>query len=94
MPDYLSGHVRLGDDLTSVVILDQTLLPNEVKYLTLRAPEEMVEAIQSLRVRGAPAIGICAGYCWPSSGKACRRTDFAPNSTGCPPASTPPAPRR
>ena len=63
MPDYLSGHVRLGDDLTSVVILDQTLLPNEVKYLTLRAPEEMVEAIQSLRVRGAPAIGICAGYC-------------------------------
>ena len=63
MPDYLSGHVRLGDDLTSVVILDQTLLPNEVKYLTLRAPEEMFEAIQSLRVRGAPAIGICAGYC-------------------------------
>ncbi len=63
MSQYLSGHVRLGDDLTSVVILDQTLLPNEVKYLTLRAPEEMVEAIQSLRVRGAPAIGICAGYC-------------------------------
>ena len=63
MSQYLSGHVRLGDDLTSVVILDQTLLPNEVKYLTLRAPEEMFEAIQSLRVRGAPAIGICAGYC-------------------------------
>ena len=63
MPDYLSDHVHLGDDLTSVVILDQTLLPNEVKYLTLRTPEEMFEAIQSLRVRGAPAIGICAGYC-------------------------------
>ena len=63
MSEYLSDHVHLGDDLTSVVILDQTLLPNEVKYLTLRAPEEMFEAIQSLRVRGAPAIGICAGYC-------------------------------
>ena len=63
MSEYLSDHVHLGDDLTSVVILDQTLLPNEVKYLTLRTPEEMVEAIQSLRVRGAPAIGICAGYC-------------------------------
>ena len=62
MPDYLSDHVHLGDDLTSVVILDQTLLPNEVKYLTLRTPEEMFEAIQSLRVRGAPAIGICAAY--------------------------------
>ncbi len=63
MSEYLSDHVHLGDDLTSVVILDQTLLPNEVKYLTLRTPGEMFEAIQSLRVRGAPAIGICAGYC-------------------------------
>ena len=63
MPESLSGHVRLGDDLTSVVILDQTLLPNEVQYITLRTPEEMFEAIQLLRVRGAPAIGICAGYC-------------------------------
>jgi len=63
MPEYLSGHVRLGDDRESVVILDQTLLPNEVKHLTLRTPEEMFEAIQLLRVRGAPAIGICAGYC-------------------------------
>ena len=63
MPQYLSGHVHLGDDLTSVVILDQTLLPNRVEYLTLRTPEEMFDAIRLLRVRGAPAIGICAGYC-------------------------------
>mgnify|MGYP002510311989 FL=1 len=63
MSNYLSDHVRLGEDLTSVVILDQTLLPNEVKHLTLRTPEEMFEAIRLLRVRGAPAIGICAGYC-------------------------------
>ncbi len=56
-------NVRLGEDGESVVILDQTLLPNEVKYLTLRTAEEMVEAIRALRVRGAPAIGICAGYC-------------------------------
>lgn len=57
--EYLSDHVRLGDDLASVVILDQTLLPNEEQYLTLRTPAEMFEAIQALRVRGAPAIGIC-----------------------------------
>ena len=63
MSRYLSDHVHLGDDLTSVVILDQTLLPNRTLYLTLREPEEMFEAIQALRVRGAPAIGICAGYC-------------------------------
>ena len=63
MSEYLSDHVRLSDDLTGVVILDQTLLPNHVEYLTLREPEEMFEAIRLLRVRGAPAIGICAGYC-------------------------------
>ena len=63
MSEHLSDHVRLSDDLTGVVILDQTLLPNRTEYLTLRDPEEMFEAIQLLRVRGAPAIGICAGYC-------------------------------
>lgn len=63
MSQYLSDHVHLGDDLTSVVILDQALLPGRVEYLTLRTPEEMFEAIRLLRIRGAPAIGICAGYC-------------------------------
>ena len=56
-------NVRLGEDKTSVVILDQTLLPGAVTYRTLTSLEEMVEAIAALRVRGAPAIGICAGYC-------------------------------
>ena len=63
MSEYLSDHVRLGDDRASAVILDQTLLPNRTEYLTLREPEEMFEAIRLLRIRGAPAIGICAGYC-------------------------------
>lgn len=56
-------NVKLGEDGMSVVILDQTLLPGRVEYRTLRTREEMAEAIRSLRVRGAPAIGICAGYC-------------------------------
>ena len=60
---YLSGHVHLSDSGDSVVILDQTQLPNRQVYLELRTPEQMFEAIRQLRVRGAPAIGICAGYC-------------------------------
>lgn len=55
-------NVRLSDDHRSVVILDQTRLPNEETYLTLSTEEEMYEAILHLKVRGAPAIGICAGY--------------------------------
>jgi len=39
-------------------IVDQTLLPVELKEIEITSPEQMFEAIKSLRVRGAPAIGI------------------------------------
>ena len=55
-------NIRLSDDGASVIIIDQTLLPNETKYLTLSTAEQLYEAIYSLRVRGAPAIGIFAAY--------------------------------
>jgi methylthioribose-1-phosphate isomerase len=44
----------------AVRILDQTLLPGEVRFLDLLSPEEVAEAIRGLRVRGAPAIGVAA----------------------------------
>jgi len=43
-------------------ILDQTLLPAREEYLTLENLDQVFEAIKSLRVRGAPAIGIVAAY--------------------------------
>ena len=55
-------HVRLSDAGDSVIILDQSLLPAEEKYIELETLEEMAEAIKRLQVRGAPAIGIFAGY--------------------------------
>lgn len=55
-------NVRLSDDGRAVRILDQSLLPNETIYLELQTPEELYEAIATLRVRGAPTIGIFAGY--------------------------------
>ena len=54
--------VRLSDDGTAVVIVDQTQLPNRLVYRTLRTLQEVYDAIYTLQVRGAPAIGICAGY--------------------------------
>jgi len=55
-------NVRLSEDGSAVVILDQTLLPNETKYIKLNSAEALFEAIYALRVRGAPAIGIFAAY--------------------------------
>ena len=54
--------VHLSEDGRSVIILDQTQLPNRQEYLTLNTAEEIWNAIKILAVRGAPAIGICAGY--------------------------------
>lgn len=55
-------NVKMGEDGTSVVILDQTRLPNKTEYLTLRTAEDIYDAILQLKVRGAPAIGICAAF--------------------------------
>jgi methylthioribose-1-phosphate isomerase len=44
----------------TVRILDQTLLPGEETYRDLDTVEAVAEAIRSLRVRGAPLIGIAA----------------------------------
>lgn len=43
-------------------ILDQTLLPSEERYIELKCKEDVREAIHSLRVRGAPAIGVAAAF--------------------------------
>ena len=41
-------------------LLDQTLLPDEERWIEIQDASGMVEAIGALRVRGAPAIGIAA----------------------------------
>ena len=45
-------------DGEAVVIIDQTLLPDEERLLRLREVEQLAEAIRTLRVRGAPALGV------------------------------------
>ena len=52
----------LGGTAGALRLLDQTLLPNEVRMLDCQTVEQVFEAIQSLRVRGAPAIGVAAAY--------------------------------
>ncbi|MFO1464659.1 MAG: S-methyl-5-thioribose-1-phosphate isomerase [bacterium] len=42
----------------AVVMIDQRKLPNEEVYNTYRTPEEVAQAIKTMVVRGAPAIGV------------------------------------
>ena len=43
-----------------VVMIDQTRLPIEEKYITCRTYEEVADAIRTMVIRGAPAIGVAA----------------------------------
>ena len=45
-----------------LVILDQTKLPLQVEYLECKNLEQAAKAIKDLNIRGAPAIGIAAGF--------------------------------
>lgn len=46
----------------TIKLIDQTLLPLKVKYITCRDLKTLWEAIKNLRVRGAPAIGVAAAF--------------------------------
>ena len=68
MPDSIKAvthaqNIRYDKAAEALYIIDQSLLPGEEREIRLRTAGEMVEAIQTLRVRGAPAIGIFAAYC-------------------------------
>jgi methylthioribose-1-phosphate isomerase len=45
-----------------MLILDQTQLPGDTVYLEMKTKEDIWDAIYRLKVRGAPAIGVAAGY--------------------------------
>jgi methylthioribose-1-phosphate isomerase len=45
-----------------LILLDQTLLPDREKYLTITDYHDVVQSIRRLAVRGAPAIGIAAAF--------------------------------
>ncbi len=52
--------VTLGD--REVVFLDQTKLPGAIAFYRAGSVEDVAQAIETMVVRGAPAIGIAAAY--------------------------------
>jgi methylthioribose-1-phosphate isomerase len=54
--------VRLEEDGPAVVLLDQRRLPHEVAEVRCMSAAEVAEAIRTMVVRGAPAIGVAAAY--------------------------------
>lgn len=51
--EYQDGQLR---------ILDQRLLPQKEQWVEIQSPEDMIQCIQKLQVRGAPLIGVAAAF--------------------------------
>lgn len=57
-------------------LLDQTILPNEISYVECKTTEDVFSAIRTMIVRGAPAIGVSAGYGMVFAARECRSEDY------------------
>jgi methylthioribose-1-phosphate isomerase len=55
-------NARLPDGQGKVKIIDQTELPLRLKFIYLRTVSEVVRAIKTMQVRGAPALGVAAAF--------------------------------
>lgn len=60
---FIRESLALRFSETKVEILDQTLLPHQERWVDVTDPLEMEKAIISLKVRGAPLIGVAASLC-------------------------------
>ena len=68
--------VALDDENSALVIIDQTKLPYQTEILHLTSQNGIWEAIYKLQVRGAPAIGVAAGYGVYLAAKAINAEDY------------------
>lgn len=69
--------VSLDEEQGALVIIDQTKLPNDVEILRLTEQKDIWNAIYLLQVRGAPAIGVAAGFGVYLAAKAIQATEYA-----------------
>ena len=65
--------VTFGDN--GVALLDQRQLPHQETWIELDSPEAVATAIRDMVVRGAPAIGVAAGFGMALAARAARGSD-------------------
>lgn len=58
----MEHHIQFSDEKDALVLLDQRYLPNREDWFECKGLEDTVYALQTMVVRGAPAIGVTAAY--------------------------------
>ena len=60
--DHYLTTIWYEDHIDKVKIIDQRLLPHELKIVEMNTIEEVCFAIKEMQVRGAPLIGVTGAY--------------------------------
>lgn len=55
---YEERTVKWDDSKQSVVLIDQSKLPTRLEFIQCSEARELVDAIKTMKIRGAPAIGV------------------------------------
>ena len=58
----MEDHIRFDTAGHALFLLDQRLLPNREAHVACRTVDDVIKALQSMVVRGAPAIGVTAAW--------------------------------
>lgn len=58
----MKRHIRYSEKEQVLLLLDQRYLPHQEKWFVCRRTSDVVQAIQEMVIRGAPAIGVVAAY--------------------------------
>lgn len=62
MTDAASSYSTLRWDNSRLLLLDQTALPDEERMIECRSHRDVADAIRTMKIRGAPAIGVAGAY--------------------------------
>ncbi len=58
----MTEHIQFSDDKNALILLDQRYLPTREDWFECRSTKDVIYALQTMVVRGAPAIGVTAAY--------------------------------
>ncbi len=79
----MEWHIRFDDDGFALVLLDQRLLPTREEFFTCVTVPDVIYALQTMVVRGAPAIGVTAAYgCCLAARQAASQSEWRPALDG------------
>jgi len=73
-------HSALAWDKGTLKLLDQTALPHQMRVVICTTAADVAEAIRTMKVRGAPAIGAAAAYGLALAARAAPGTERAPQA--------------